>query len=122
MSSQGFRPRSPLFPLSGGRRLLRPTGEWAEILATDGVHEAYLDLTVRTAGPDPGLADRAREEFDYVVKVKADYPREESERPSRDARTLVELYGDYYLDAEGVDAPEDLISAFVELAEEVRWG
>ena len=36
---------------------------------------AYLDLTVDTAGPDPGLAERAFAEFDYVVKVRADYPR-----------------------------------------------
>lgn len=104
--------------LSGGRRLMRPNGDWADIISEDGAHEAYLDLTVHTAGPDPGLADRAREEFDYVVKVKAEYPRVETERPSRDARTIIELYGDYYRDSEGVDAPEELISAFRELADE----
>ncbi len=106
-------------PLEGGRRLLRPRGEWSEIVAMDGVHEAYLDLTVETAGPDPTLADRAREEFDHVVKVKAEYPRAESERPAREARTIVELYGDYYLEAEGVEPPESLIAAFRELAEGV---
>lgn len=106
-------------PLIGGRRLLRPNGDWADIIATEGVHEAYLDLTVQTAGPDPALADRARDEFDFVVKVKAEYPRAEVERPSRDAKTIIELYGDYYLDTEGVEAPEDLVGAFRELADEV---
>lgn len=106
-------------PLSGGRRLLRPRGEWADIVAIDGVYESYLDLVVDTAGPDPSLADRAREEFDYVVKVRAEYPRAEVQRPSRDARTIVELYGDYYLETEGVDAPDELLSAFTELDEEV---
>ena len=106
-------------PLIGGRRLLRPNGDWADIIATEGVHEAYLDLTVQTAGPDPALADRARDEFDFVVKVKAEYPRAEVERPSRDAKTIIELYGDYYLDTEGVEAPEELVGAFRELADEV---
>ena len=106
-------------PIRGGRRLLRPRGEWASILAAEGVYESYLDIVVDTAGPDPTLADRAREEFDYVVKVRAEYPRAEVERPSRDARTIVELYGDYYLESEGIDAPDDLIAAFAELADEV---
>ena len=107
-------------PLSGGRRLLRPNGEWADILATEGVHESYLDLTVQTAGPDPTLAERARDEFDFVVKVKADYPLAEVDRPSRESRTMVELYGDYYLETEGIEAPEELIEAFRELADEVE--
>ena len=83
------------------------------------MYESYLDIVVDTAGPDPTLADRAREEFDYVVKVRAEYPRAEVERPSRDARTIVELYGDYYLESEGIDAPDDLMAAFAELADEV---
>ncbi len=106
-------------PLSSGRRLMRPRGEWAEIVAMDGVHESYLDLTVETGGPDPGLADRVRDEFEYVVKVKAEYPRAESERPSREARSLFELYGDYYRETEGLEAPEPLLTAFRVLADEV---
>ena len=54
-------------PLGRGRRLLRPRGPWDEILGMDGVHDSYLDLTVETAGPDPGLAERAFDEFDYLI-------------------------------------------------------
>ncbi len=104
-------------PLTGGRRLLRPSGEWADIIALEGVHEAYLDLTVSTAGPDPALADRVREEFDYVVKVKADYPRAETDRPERAGRSLEDLYSDYYLDKEGTAAPAELTEAFRSLME-----
>ena len=104
-------------PLTAGRRLLRPSGEWQEIVATDGVYESYLDLTVRTAGPDPDLAARAHEEFDFVVKVRADYPRVETDRPNRAGRTLSELYADYYVDREGTDAPVELVSGFAELME-----
>ncbi len=46
-------------PVGGGRPLLRPSGTWEEIAATPGVDDSYLDLTVVTEGPDPGLADRA---------------------------------------------------------------
>ena len=107
-------------PLEGGRRLLRPRGEWADLLAVDGIYESYLDLTVETAGPDPGLADRARDEFDFLVKVKAEYPRAEVERSVRQARTLAEQYGEYYLGVEGVDAPPELIEAFSQLQVEVE--
>lgn len=105
--------------LEAGRRLLRPEGTWEDILKMEGVYESYLDLTVHTAGPDPGLADRAREEFDWVVKVRAEYPRAETEARRREARSLPELYADYYLDREGVEAPDGLVAAFTEVLEEV---
>ena len=107
-------------PLEGGRRLLRPRGSWQEIIGMDGVYESYLDLTVETAGPDPGLAGRAHEEFEFVVKVRAEYPRAESERPSRAERTLAEHYADYYEATEGVAAPEALVEAFRSIQEEVE--
>lgn len=106
-------------PLTAGRHLLRPRGEWAEILAMDGVHDAYLDLTVETAGPDPGLAERARDEFDYLVKVRAEYDRPETERIERAGRSLNDLYRAYYEDRHGVVPPEALLTAFDEVAEEV---
>ena len=105
-------------PITGGRRLLRPEGTWEEIEAMDGLDEAYLDLTVHTAGPDPGLADRARERFPYLVKVRAEYERAEPERRSREGRAIPDLYGDYYLRTEGVEPPEDLLEALRKLLEE----
>lgn len=107
-------------PLEGGRRLLRPRGEWSDILAMDGVYESYLDLTVETAGPDPGLAERAREEFEYLVKVRAEYPRADVERPARESRTLAEQYADYYETVEGVAAPDSLVDAFRQLEAELH--
>ena len=105
--------------LQGGRRLLRPSGTWNEIKEKPGIYDSYLDLTVHTDGPDPGLADRARDEFEYLVKVRAEYPRTEQERPDRAGRPLVELYGDYYQQQNGVEVPEGLADAFRELEEEV---
>lgn len=108
-------------PLTTGRRLVRARGSWEELLIRDDLHEAYLDLVVDTAGPDPGLADRAHEEFDYVVKIQAEYPRAERSDESRPLRGMAELYSDYYLGLEGVEAPEELVSAFRELMEETGY-
>ncbi len=105
-------------PLAGGRRLLRPAGTWEEIEDMEGLDEAFLDLTVHTEGPDPGLADRARERFPYLVKVRAEYPKAESERRSREGRAVSDLYGDYYRRIEGVEPPEELIEALRKLMEE----
>ncbi len=106
-------------PLSGGRRLVRAVGEWADLVARDDLREAYLDLAVETAGPDPGLADRVREEFDYLVKVRAEYPRVESARPEHGHRSLDERYAAYHEATEGVAADEELLVAFRHIMDQV---
>jgi exonuclease SbcD len=107
--------------LSGGRRLVRASGSWDDIITRDDVREAYLDLTVQTAGPDPGLADRARDEFDFVVKVQADYPRAESERPARDGLSLDQLYAAYYEEREGAAPDAALLDAFRTVMEDAGY-
>ena len=87
----------------------------------DDVHDSYLDLTVTTAGPDPGLVDRAREEFDFLVNVRAEYPRADGEESARRGKTLDELYGLYYLEQEGAAPPDELLEAFREVMEEVGY-
>lgn len=108
-------------PLGAGRRLVRVSGEWEDIITRDDVREAYLDLTVATAGPDPGLADRAHAEFDFVVKVQPDYPRVESDTPAREGVALDALYASYYEDREGVEPPAELVAAFRDIMEEAGY-
>jgi exonuclease SbcD len=108
-------------PLHGGRRLVRAGGEWADLVARDDLREAYLDLTVETAGPDPGLAERAREEFDHLVKVRAEYPRADGIRPDRGHRSLDELYAAYHEAVEGVPADPELLDTFREVMEEAGY-
>jgi len=84
----------------------------------DGVYESYLDLTVQTAGPDPGLAERAFAEFDHIVNLRADYPRPERAHEERGGRTLSQLFAAYYAEREEVEAPEALLAAFDEVLEE----
>ena len=119
----GLPARIRSFPVTGGRRLMRPAGPWEKIISEVGIYESYLDLTVETAGPDPGLADRAREEFDYLVRVRADYPRPDVIDPGPDvARSLEEQYADYYELREGAPAPDSLLGAFRDVLEEVTAG
>lgn len=99
-------------PLTAGRRLVRARGEWAELLARDDLREAYLDLIVETAGPDPGLADRVLAEFDHVVKVRAEYPRIEEQRSAHRHRPLDEVYAAYCAERDGVAPDEALLVAF----------
>ncbi len=108
-------------PLTAGRRLVRARGEWADLLARDDLREAYLDLIVETAGPDPGLAPRAHAEFEHVVKVRADYPRVEGERPDPGSRTLDALYAAYRTEMDGVAPPDDLMVAFRAVMEEAGY-
>lgn len=108
-------------PLAGGRRLVRAKGDWQQLLVRDDVRDSYLDLTVDTAGPDPGLVDRARDEFDFLVHVRAEYPRAETDTAARSGKTLDELYGIYYQELEGVPAPPELLAAFREVMEEAGY-
>lgn len=108
-------------PLTAGRRLVRAKGDWQTILTRVDVRDSYLDLTVETAGPDPGLVDRARGEFDFLVHVRAEYPRAESDPSARTGKPLDELYGIYYEELEGVPAPPELLAAFRAVMEEAGY-
>ena len=58
--------------LQGGRPLVRVTDTWDAIEArADELADAFLDLTVKTSGTDTSLAERARETFPFLVKVRA---------------------------------------------------
>ncbi len=108
-------------PLAAGRRLVRARGTWQELLVRDDLREAYLDLVVETAGPDPSLAERSREEFEYLVKVQADYPRAENEAPGREGRSLDELYALFHVHRHGVAPDDDVAAAFRKVMEEAGY-
>ncbi len=73
----------------------------------------------RTAGPDPGLAERAFDEFAYLVKVRAEYPKLEAEHQPPEHRTLVEHYRDYYVGVNEAEPSAELVAAFGAVLEEV---
>lgn len=107
-------------PLEVGRPLIRASGTWEELIARDDLREAYLDLSVTTPGPDPGLADTAHETFPFLVKVKAVYPKADSaDRRSREGRSLVDLYSDYSLATHGTSADDVTLAELRDILEGV---
>ncbi len=107
-------------PLAAGRRLVQAAGRWDELAARADLADSFLDLTVHTDGPDPGLGDRAQQAFPHLVKVRAEYPRAADERPARAGRPWAELYGEYHAAAHGGPPAEELAAAFRSVLEEVE--
>ena len=107
-------------PLEAGRRLVRVTGTWDQIEArAEELRTRYCDLTVTTSGTDATLAERAREAFPYLVKVRAHRPASATaERLVKGARTWDELYAEYYRREHDADAPDELRALFREVLEE----
>jgi exonuclease SbcD len=104
-------------PITAGRRLERARGRWEEVAAMD-LEESYLDLTVETDGPDPGLLERARDRFPLVVKIRAEYPRPDAPEPDVGARGLDDLYAEYYAAEHRSAPPEGLLDLFRNVMEE----
>ncbi|HSM02263.1 MAG TPA: hypothetical protein VK960_07505, partial [Acidimicrobiia bacterium] len=74
---------------------------------------------VETDGPDPGLVDRAREEFGDVVKVRAEYERSGTVRAEVAGRPWRDLYAEYHEEAHHEPASGELLELFAEIREEV---
>jgi DNA repair protein SbcD/Mre11 len=107
-------------PLEMGRPLVRVTDGWDAIEGrADELAGAFLDLTVRTSGTDLTLAERARDAFPYLVKVRASRPDgERRERLVKGQRGWHELYADYYEREHAEAASDELLTAFREVLEE----
>lgn len=117
--SAGIHASITSIPITRGRPLVRVSGRWDDIAARTDLEDAFLDLSVTTDGPEPGLMDAARDRFEHVVKVRAEYERPEAGERRSIGRPLDELYEEYHTEAHG-DAPgTELMALFREIAEEV---
>jgi exonuclease SbcD len=107
--------------LTAGRPLARATGTWDDLEArAEELADVYCDLTVRTSGTDTTLAERARETFPFLVKVRAQRPASAADlqRLQKGTRTWDELYAEFYRREHDEEAPAALRSAFHEVLEE----
>ncbi len=106
--------------VKGGRPLVRVTGTWAEIDGrTQELADSYLDLTVRITGPDTTLADRARDAFPFLVKIRAKRPEAETrDRLAKVHREWDALYAEFHKREFDADAPAELLALFREILEE----
>ncbi|MEX2101397.1 MAG: exonuclease subunit SbcD [Actinomycetota bacterium] len=107
-------------PLSAGRPLVRITDTWEAIeRRRDELAESYLDLTVRAAGIDTSLADRAHEAFGFLVRVRAQRPeRDVGARLAKQHRSWDVLYAEFLRRETDDEAPEDLFAEFRSVLEE----
>lgn len=92
-------------PITAGRRLVRAGGDWDSLAGRDDLDDVWLDLSVDTDGPEPGLADLARERFPHLVKVQAVYERPEAPERSVEGLPLADLYRAFHIQAHGGPAP-----------------
>lgn len=104
--------------VQGGRSLVQVSGPWSDISARNDLDDAYLDLTVTTDGPEPGLMDEARDRFDHVVKVRAEYERVDIERRGAIGRPIDEMYAEYHEEAYANPPTDALMDLFREISEE----
>jgi exonuclease SbcD len=105
-------------PLVAGRPLVRASGVWEALAARTDLDDVWLDLAVDTKGPEPGLADLARERFPHLVKVQARYERAGAGEGVTEGMPLPELYSAYCEDRYGEAPGAELAAAFAELEEE----
>jgi exonuclease SbcD len=107
--------------LRSGRRLrdIRGTLEALTANAKDFGTD-FLRVTVETAGPVPGIADRVRELLPNALDVKTEYPREEA-ATTHERKQLPPnlLFREFYLIQHGAPPPPRILRAFDDLYEEV---
>ena len=63
--------------------------------------------------------DEARERFEHVIKVRAEYERVEVERRGAIGRPLDELYAEYHQEAHAAEPSSALMDLFRQISDEV---
>jgi exonuclease SbcD len=107
-------------PITSARALRKVSGTLEELSSrADEFGDDYLDVSVRTEGPSPGLADAVREVLPHALNVRADYERAEAEALQREGMGLDELYAGFVREARGAEPTAELMAAFNELRAEV---
>lgn len=107
-------------PLTAGRTLQKVSGTIDELRAmADELGDNLLDVTVKTTGPEPWLADEIRSFLPNALHVHPDYPRAPAELVEREGRGLTDLYGDYWISRKEAEVPDDVRKAFSALMDEV---
>jgi exonuclease SbcD len=110
--------------LGAGTELVRFVGTLEELEArAPELRDSHVHVSIRTEGPESGLAERVREVLPNALQVYADYERKGYDLPAREGRSLTELYRDYWQHKKGVEPSTELVEAFEGLLSEtgVSW-
>ncbi len=109
-------------PLTKGRSLAELRGSLDEVLAQhEEAGDAHLRVRLDVERPEPGLAERVRDELPNAVGVQLDYERPEDEDAVEALGQLsaTELFTRYYVTQHGAEPVPELIALFEELLNEV---
>ncbi|MEI8258096.1 MAG: exonuclease SbcCD subunit D C-terminal domain-containing protein, partial [Deltaproteobacteria bacterium] len=104
-------------PLTKGRRLVELRGKLDAVLArAPDYPDAHIRVVLDVAQPEPGLAQRVREQLPGVVDVRLDYPEQvEPETTGLAALPPDEQFARYYLAQHSAPPAPELIALFREL-------
>jgi exonuclease SbcD len=108
-------------PLSGGRALLEVRGSVEEVRRrAEQAGDAHLRAVLDLDAPEPGLAQRLRDEFPGIVDVRLHYAEQATSADSTLAHLAPEeLFVRYHRSAHGGVAPsEEMLALFRELMAE----
>ena len=108
-----------VFELKSGRKLRDTTGTLEELQAhSQECGDDFLRVTVKTAGPVPGIADRVREILPNALDIRIDYPRAQPQARTRKQMPPDSLFQEFYQSQHGAVASEPLMNTFRNLYEE----
>lgn len=108
-------------PLTAGRRLMELRGTLDAVLAEAArAGDAHLRVVLDVERPEPGLAQRVREQLPGAVDVRLDYPSDDEPEALGLAHLQPEeLFARYYVQQHGAAPPVELLALFRELHEQV---
>jgi DNA repair protein SbcD/Mre11 len=107
-------------PLTKGRPLVELRGPVEAVRErAEGAGEAYIRAVLDLDAPEPGLAQRLRDDFPNIVDVRLEYAREEL-APAAEFANLApeELFARYHRAQHGVAPSEEMLALFRELMAE----
>ena len=102
-------------PITAGTPLVELRGTLPEILAQrEELDTAYVRVALEVEQPEPGLAERVREQVPGTVDVRLAYDREEADEQEVLLGRLapVDLFARYYRQQHGVEAAPELLGLF----------
>ena len=109
-------------PLTRGRPLAELRGSLDEVLAQrEEAGDAFLRVRLDVERPEPGIAERVREELPNAVDVQLEYdpPEDEDAVEALGQLSATELFTRYYVRQHGAEPVPELIALFEELLNEV---
>ncbi|MFA7296938.1 MAG: exonuclease SbcCD subunit D [Dehalococcoidia bacterium] len=111
-------------PLTKGTPLKELKGRLDEVLARAAeVGDAHVRVTLQVDAPEPGLAQRVKDQVPGAVDVRLDYPHlDEDDAPALATLSPDEQFTRYYRSQHGADPDIDTLALFRELHDQVTSG